>query len=245
MCQDVRQMISPGRQDWACSGFAALIAFAILTVSVATPTRAGTLDVGAGADANVYDNTGTGVFTQVVSASNGLDIRDFAGVSPDFEHRAVIQFGQFTLPANVVVTGVTFNFDASSITDQQSRIVNIEGYNSVAPISTADATAPATLLGSYDNFALGLGNHSVDLRPAAIALIQSLSGSQNPVLGLRLQGDAYGVNTTIYSIEQAGSLGVTPPSLTITFSSVPEPSSIVLLGIAGYALASLCWARRK
>jgi hypothetical protein len=204
--------------------------------------RGGSLNVIATIDDNIDDNTGSGTFTQVVAATNGLDIRNFAGAAPNFEHRAVIEFLQFTLPANTVVTSVLFNFDAESVTNQQSRIVGVYGYTGSGSITTADATAPATQLTTYDNFALGLGQQSIDLGAAGISLIESLSGSPNP-LAIRLQGVAYGVNTQIYSIEQTAFPDITPPSVTINFSSVPEPPSVALLGVGGLVLATY-FARR-
>jgi len=228
------------RQGKRHSGTAAIaigIAIVVSATFAATSARAGSLNVIATIDNNIYDNTGSGTFTQVVSASNGLQIANFAGASPNYEHRAVIEFLQFTLPANVVVTSVLFNFDALAVTNQQSRIVGVYGYAGTGSISTADATAAATQLTTYDNFALGLGQQSIDLGAAGISLINSLSGSPLP-LAIRLQGIAFGVNTEIYSIEQTAFPTITPPSVTINFASVPEPSSVALLGVAGLVLAT-------
>jgi len=226
-----------GKRHSGTAGIAIVVAIVVSATFAATSARAGSLNVIATIDDNIYDNTGTGTFTQVVSASNGLDIRNFAGASPNFEHRAVIEFLQFTLPANVTVTSVLFNFDAKVVTNQQSPIVGVFGYTGTGLISTADATAAATQLTTYDNSALGLGQHSIDLGAAGISLIESLSGSPQP-LAIRLQGIAFGVNTEIYSIEEAAFPTITPPSVTINYSSVPEPSSVALLGVAGLVLAT-------
>ncbi len=61
--------------------FTLLAAFAVAALTSA-PTHAGTLNISATVDANVQDNTGTGTFTQVTSASGDLDIRDFAARPP-------------------------------------------------------------------------------------------------------------------------------------------------------------------
>ncbi len=144
-----------------------------------------------------------------------------------------------------MVTGVTFNFDISSITSQNSHIVVVNGYTGTGSISTADATAAATELTTYNADALGLNQHSIDLGAAGVSLVESLAGTSQAV-ALRLQGQAFGVNTQVYSIEQAAQLGffgVTPPSLTVTYSAVPEPASATLMAVAGVAIVFSCRRR--
>jgi hypothetical protein len=182
---------------------------------LAVPARAGTLTVSAASDGNVLDDTGSGNFTQVTSGSPfGLDIRNFLGQAPNFEHRAIVYFASFTLPTNVTITRVTLNYEVASVLEDPNPVVNVYGYTGGSSITTADATASASLLNSYHPWPQGLNQQTLDLGSNGIALAQSLSGSSSP-LALRFQGVAYGVNTQIYSIESAGPL-FSPPSLTIS-----------------------------
>jgi len=226
------------------------ITLIVASFALAIPTmgRAGTIIINGSLDANFTDPTGTGTFTivETPTSTTNLDIRDFAGAFPNFEHRSVVNFSLASLPTNAVVQDVTFNFQAVSVTSNTGRTVGLFGYAGSNSLTLADATAAATLLASYDNFALGLGNHSVDLGPAGNTLLDSVAAQGKP-LDLRIQGTTFGTNTALLSIEDAFLFGAGPPSITVTFnaaSSVPEPSSLVLAGM-GALSALVCSLRRK
>jgi hypothetical protein len=209
MVRAVSPMVAPTRRR-ANALVRSVMAALPLIGFLAVPARAGTLTVSAASDGNVLDDTGTGNFTSVVTASNGLDIRNFAGQTPNFEHRAIEYFASFTLPTNVTITGVTLNYGVASVLEDPGQVVNVLGYAGGSLITTSDATASATLLNSYHPWPQGLGSQTLDLGSAGISLIKSLSGSSSP-LALRFQGVAFGVNTQLYSIENPGGIPLTPP----------------------------------
>ena len=240
---------------WARAAFrtsAITLIVAILAVAVPTMGHAGTIIINGSLDRNFTDPTGSGAFTiiETPTSTTGLDIRQFVGAFPNFEHRSVVNFSLASsgIPTNAVIQDVTFNFQAESVTSNTGRTVGLFGYAASNTLSLADATAAATLLASYDNWALGLGKHSVDLGPAGNTLLDSLVAQGKP-LNLRLQGTTFGTNTLVDSIEMASGFPqfYSAPSITVTFTtaaSVPEPSSLVLAGM-GVLSALVCSLRRK
>ncbi|MFO0888923.1 MAG: hypothetical protein U0790_07210 [Isosphaeraceae bacterium] len=213
-----------------------------LTALPTARSWAGTLTVNAASDAVAVDDTGTGVFTSITSASGGLDIRNFASQSPNFERRSIVYFSTFTLPTNVTITSVILNYGVAGLNQDISDVVNVFGFQGGSSITTSDATSAATSLPSFHPWPQGLGNQTLDLGSAGISLVQTLSGSSSP-LALRFQGASWGVNTLLYSIENNGFGSFNSPSLTITFeslSTVPEPSSIVLSAVGLSMIGLVC-----
>jgi hypothetical protein len=229
--------------------FAALLALALATLT-AVPARADMVTILSNLDTNFFDPTGGGTFTTIdTNPTNGLDIRDFTGAAPNFEHRSAVHFSlQPSLPANAVITAVTFNFQAEVVTGNVGRTVGLYGYAGSNSLTLADATAAASQLATYDNVAIGLGKHSVDLGAGGVSLLTTLVSQAKP-LDLRLQGTTYGTNTLVDSIEMANNLPqfYTAPSITVTFrlAAVPEPSVMALAGMGALVVLAGSWHRRR
>jgi hypothetical protein len=228
-------------------GLALLLSAAVLTVAP-WKVRADVVTINPGVDANLTDPTGTGNFTLIdTNPTGGLDIRDFAGASPNFDHRSVIQYNLSpALPAGAVIQGVTFTFQSETVTSDTGRTVGVLGYGGSGSLTLADATAAATQLTSYDNFALGLGKHTIDLGPSGVSLVQSiLSGGK--ILNLRLQGTTFGTNTVVDSLEMANALPqfYSRPTIAVTFApaAVPEPSVLTLSAVLATPFAAVGFRR--
>jgi hypothetical protein len=217
------------RLAWRAAWLLALAAFAGLPRDAA----AGMMTFTTYSDGWAESPTGNGSFSVLNSGAgiNDLVVRQFSGLVIDV---SLMKFDLSALPKNATITGASFVFGSVVTTSNVGRIVDIEGYSTTGTVGLADATASATLLGQYDNVALGLGPQSVSL---SASTLQSLLGSG--AVGLRLQGDVETVNTAIASLEGAALFGDPPPQLVITFSAVPEPSALALMtaglvGVVGY-----------
>ena len=186
------------------------------------------------ADAYAEAPNSGGPYNVLVGNGNDLVIRQFAASTSDV---ALAKFDLSALPTNATITGVQFQFDSVVITGNTGRVVDVLGFTTSGGVTLADATVAASALGSYDNFALGLGVHTINL---SLATFQALLNSSH-VLGLRLQGDVESVNTAITSL-RSGALGP-PPQLTITFTAVPEPAAVVQVLVGLALLAGGGWRR--
>lgn len=104
-------------------GLAGLV-LAVLGVSAS----AGQITLNGSVDANLYDPTGTGDFTQIQTNPVGLVIENFVGypILP-FERRAVIEFSTSPLPSNASIQSVTFNFETTS-TANNEHLVGVLAY---------------------------------------------------------------------------------------------------------------------
>ncbi len=110
------------------------------------------------------------------------------------------------------------------------------GFDTSGGVTLADATASASLLGSYDNVALGLFGHTISLSTSTFESL--LSGSST--IGLRFQGDTETVNTAVDSLR-----GSFPPQPTLVINySTPEPASIISALLAIVCLGGYCGVRR-
>jgi hypothetical protein len=182
--------------------------------------------------------TGNGTFTVLNTGAGVIDlpVDQVTGTVMDV---ALMNFDLSTLPANATITGASFVFATTVITANPSRTVDIEGFSTTGSVNLVDATAAGTLLGSYDSFALGLGNQSVSL---SVAALDTLLGPG--AVGVRLEG-LETTNTAIVSLEGAPVFNKNAPQLAITFSVIPEPSALTLMTTAGLVgLAGYGWRRR-
>jgi hypothetical protein len=209
-----------------------VLLFANATCSLA-PNRAAASQVTIAdfADGYAESPTGNGTYSVLNTSATDLVIRQFTGTVED---RALANFNLSALPAHAVITSVSLKFDNVVITGNPSRTVDILGFNTSGGVTLAEATATASALGSYDSFALGLGNQTVAL---STATFQSLFKSSN-IVGLRLQGDAETVNTAIassrYPISNEG------PELVINYTSTPEPATLTQ-ALLFIALGGCAW----
>jgi hypothetical protein len=201
-----------------------LLAVVLLALS-SREAVAGTLSYTATSDAYAESPTGNGTYSVLNSNPAGdLVIRQIAGVVQDV---ALMSFDLSSLPTNATITGVSFNFYEQVETTNVGRDVNIEGFGGSVPLTLGDATASATVLGQYDNVALGTGNQSLSL---SLSAFQGLLTSGS-ALKIRLQGTQDGTNTGIASLGESGFF--ISPQLVITTASVPEPSFLAMIAGAG------------
>ena len=175
-------------------------------------------------DANISGTT----INDPPASGYGLVINIFSNT------RALIEFDTSSLPQSALLDAVTLQIGEFADANPPC-IVNIEGFGDNGIITASDATAAATLIGSYSATALGGGRHSIDLNTS---VLQSLVGT-NQYLALRLESGSSATNTSIGALEVGGAYG--PPSLSATYH-VPEPSAIAL--IAAGSLLSLVRIRR-
>jgi PEP-CTERM motif len=223
----------------ATRGTVTALVLALMLCSAAT-ARAGQITLSGSTDANLFDPTGTGAFTQINAdppANFGLEAVNFASTpGVDFEKRSVVEFNNSVLPSNITIEAVTLNFQIISTANNQHD-VGVYAYAGSGSIGLADATTSATQAGTYNDSALGIMSISLNASTFQALLAQS------SFFALRLQGLEQSVNTTIGSDEQAP--GFAPPTLTISFASVPEPSSLVLAATSAGTLAGLAAFRRR
>jgi len=227
-----RHVIS--RPAWGATCLLALAVFAMVPQRVA----AGSVTLTATSDGWAESPTGNGVYSGLFSGANGdLVIRNIPATVQDV---ALMTFDLSNLPKNVTITGASFSFTESVVTTNPGTVVDIEGYTTPNYVALADATTSATQVGQYDSVALGLGPHAVSVSASTLLGLVSSNGG----LGIRLQG-VVDVNTAIVSLEGAPIFNQPPPQLVITFASVPEPSTAVLLATAGLVgLIGYGWRHR-
>jgi hypothetical protein len=219
-----------------------LLLTALLGGPMAAKATADTLTLTASADGTLESTHGDGTFNKQFSASElfnfGLVIRKFQGL---FEDRSVMAFDLSALKPGTKINSLTFHFDELAFTTNPERRVNVLGYGSNSPIALADATQAATLVGTYDSAALGLGVHDVSLDTS---VLQALVGTSTN-LKLRLEGFGESLNTSNASLESPGPF-FKPPQVIIDFNAgnpVPEPSTLCLAGMLSASLAAYGWGR--
>jgi hypothetical protein len=205
---------------------AGLLSLALLVAS-SGEAAADSLTFTAGSNGFAESPSGNGNYSLFsLNPTGNLVIRQIVGTVQDV---ALMSFDLSGLPTNAVITGASFDFQETVLTTNVGRVVDIEGFASTAPLSSAGATAPATLLGQYDNVAVGLGPQSIGLSLSALQGVLT-SGSE---IDIRLRGDADGVNTAIASLFAANLTHTAPPQLVVTFTAAPEPSSLAMIAGAG------------
>jgi hypothetical protein len=133
--------------------------------------------------------------------------------------RSVIEFSPASIPAGATVDALTFNFYEAMYANS-SCLVNLYGFADNGGISAADATATATLLGSYSAVSLGPGSHSLGLTTSAL---QSVVGTSQ-FFALRLQSGSSDTNTSIRSLAQGGT---SVPQMVVTYHVAP-PTTLSL-----------------
>jgi PEP-CTERM motif len=163
-----------------------------------------------------------------------------------FYNDSALKFDLTSLPPNIRITSATFNFTVAS-SDQamfEAPSLDVGGIGSSSPtVTLPDFFSSRTSLGStgpLPGYPLGPVNETFNLD--VTGFVQSLvnGGVSNvefltsePVLG----------NATIYGDSTNGASYA--PSLSITFGAVPEPSSLVLCGLAGLIGLAVSRVRRK
>jgi hypothetical protein len=174
----------------------------------------GSVETGPAVAGDVRDYTGSGTFTEAVTRTDLIQVRRYSssiGTSIPVDERGIMEFNVGALgtrpsgPVSLILYEYMFNS-----TDQP---VLIYGYAGDGVVTTADATRPAVLLGSYDPKG-GLNWRSIPLDSQAVnSLLQSSS-----YLGLRFVGAAP-TNTTF-------SLDYGVPVLNFSPDPLPTPSAV-------------------
>ncbi len=204
----------------------AIAAFCLLPWSAASASAA-PISFTTIADATIEDANANGTFDIVDGSGLGLNVRQFS-IPGILEDRSVAEFNLSSLPSGTTFSSaaVTIQIFGFVIPD---ALTDVFGYVGDGSTTLSDATAPGTLLASFDPASLGLGVRTVALDPVALSTLLS-SGS---TIGLRFQGRPDPVlssNFSFFSME-AAALGATAPTLTVEAApaSVPEPGSLLLL----------------
>jgi hypothetical protein len=206
----------------ACAGFGLL----------ANRCQAGQLTVADYADGYDESTNGNGTFTFQDTSGTNLVIRQFTNTVID---RSIANFNLSSLPSNVSISSVSLEFSITSYTSNPGRVVDVMGFDTSGGVTLADATASASLLGSYNSYNLGLFGQTISLSTSTFESL--LSGSS--ILGLRFQGDSETVNTSVDSLR-----GPFPPQPTLVINySTPEPASIISALLAVACLGA--WCRRR
>ena len=186
--------------------------------------RGGLITLSPAADGFAADPEADGIFNSVATTGPTIPIR----LLLTSEVRGLLEFDISPIPSFATIESVALQFSILEVTSNTTEVA-IYGYSGDGLLTVQDATRSATQVALYDPDALGLGVRTVNLDTG---FFQSSLGTSD-FLGLRLQGTAFPVNTSIAASE-SGLVGA--PQLLVGFTAdtatpIPEPSSLALLGI--------------
>ncbi|MEO1526145.1 MAG: GEVED domain-containing protein [Planctomycetota bacterium] len=172
-------------------------------------------------DAHIEDQGRDGVFDRIDEVSETILVRDAILPVLREEFRGVFEFDTSSLPAGAQVDSVRLDYQVSlgpTVTDTSE--VYFEVYNADGVITLADATTPATLVGTRLTSELGVGPGSIELEsaPLAAALASGFVGiraraSVNTTAGFASRDrEGFGMNLVV---------SYTPPD-PIDFGDAPD-----------------------
>ena len=197
--------------------------------------RAGFVDIVASADGDV---TVIGSFTQV--SSNTVFFS--STISGSLQERAITEFNLSSIQSQAnTITHASLRLRLSGSvarTFDDFIQLNLRGYQGNGAIDLADYSTPATLLGSKTILESEFGGpvNTIVSFDLDVNYVKQLAAN-GTFLGIRISQQYDFSQILIRSLES----GSTPPTLRLTTTAVPEPSSITLLVTACIALC----VRRK
>ncbi len=167
---------------------------------------------------------GTSIFTQMYPA---------AGIYK----RGVMEFHLDNMPAQVDVTDAMLELDMNVVshTPGSPCKLNVIGYAGNGSLDPADATQSGPIIGQ--GVINNLGILAIHLDPASVESL--VNGGSN--LGLLLMPDTLGDQVGWYATE--ASFADLKPTLTIDYTTVPEPGTLVMLAV--FAVLAMAWRWRR
>jgi hypothetical protein len=153
-----------------------------------------------------------------------------------------------TLPNGAVITSATLFFDVSGAHSGGSlAALSVNGYgDGDGVVGLGDFPKATTFLGSTGNLPEGApGSLVIPFQVDATALIQSLANSGTRFVGFHFEGPSGDSSESIWGISATNPAAV-HPRIDITFTSgVPEPSSVLLMGVGIVGLSCVAWRRGR
>ena len=161
---------------------------------------------------------------------------------------------KYLLPTSGTITAATLTFnvfsDQVSFTTITSITAMLTGYTATtSALSLNDFTLPTTSLGSK-TLPLNIGNPFPPTNPSNVTLsfdvtsyLQTLALAGTSAVGFTLDASAY---TNFQMSTPTDATTSFRPTLSITYSAaVPEPASVILLGMGGVVPLIMTWRRRR
>jgi hypothetical protein len=153
-----------------------------------------------------------------------------------------------TLPNGAVITSATLFFDVSGAhTAGSPAALSVNGYgDGDGIVGLGDFLKATSLLGSTGNLQEGApGSLDIPFLVDATALIQSLVNNKTKFVGFHFEGPTGDSSESIWGSAPTNSANLRP-HLDITFTTaVPEPSSVLLMGIGMVALSGAALRRGR
>ena len=249
------------------SFLACILSVVAIALATTTAARAAVLTINPASDTLIADSS------LANSNYNGISSLEIGGQNAGYISRSLFQFDVSALGSTVIVSSIKLSLTTSYVMNPgdlthtitlhevsqswtPSQVTWNDRATSTAWTPSAGGTYAATAIGSYDwNFPSTSGlnssniNFIIDILPGAgnqaarNSLINSWYSTPASNFGLLLKmntesSDVYGLG--LRSTENTGG-GI--PSLEITYTAVPEPSSMILM-LAGSA-GLVFWGRRR
>ena len=203
----------------------------VLLLSMVGSTSAQQLILESASDGIVVDQNGDEFFDTANSATapSAIDQTLFGG--PEF--RGILEFETSAIPTGSILTSVVFNAGSSSFDTNDAEFflysgdgdVNVQDATGGSRLGTFDIPAfPATYTQSFDVFEF-----------------QSLLDNSATHFGIRFESDD-ATNVAFFGADNAAANSAVPPTLTVYFVTVPEPSGLLP---AFLAITSLVLRRKR
>jgi len=224
----------------AVAGLIALLSLVVI------PSRGATLTLHPFSDGQGDKPFGSPNYVLITPAVTSYNATTFGNGE---DHRALLEFSLFDLPAGALVSSTTFSYQVSGLTYNTSQFPRLafslfDG-GSDSAIAASDLTG-STFGSAFSTPITNTGAYATSLSTSVFNGYTGSPGVANRltsfVVGLRISQDVVGFQTQLYNSAYAiAHPSVIQPTLTLTYT-VPEPSSMTCLGIGACFLA---WRRRR